>query len=116
MASSFLVRIAHSHPEWQAAWAQLDAVMTRVFDKAGLADPLIWAGIRVDRDGLGLLLKSVGIDVGEDPAETTRVLDSCERLQAVARRIGEMWVEQQATTSDTQLSLDVAMAKRARQE
>ena len=94
----------------------IDTTTTRLLDRAGLGNPLIWAGIRVDRNGLALMIGSMGLLDGKDPAETTALLDLCERLQAVAKGVGEAWVDQHAGLSDVQLSLDETLAKRAKRE
>ena len=116
MASSHLGRMALTNPGWQAAWKNLDAETARLLGRAGLGDPLIWAGIRGDRAGIELMLDSMGVLANKEPGARDRVLDMCLGLQATARGVGSLWVDQQAGLSETQLSLDAAIAKRAKKQ
>lgn len=116
MASSFLARMAHNSPGWMLAWDKLDTETARRLVRAGLGEPLIWAGIRGDRDGVELMLESVGALADRERDMIDTIIDLCLGLQAAAKRVGTAWAEQQAGISETQLSLDVAIAKRAKTE
>ena len=116
MSSSALGHLARNHPVWVHAWGMLDGSFSGELDKVGLKDPLLWAGLRGDRDCLLLMLDSMGLTSGKNPENITRLLDQCVVLQAAARGVGEMWTEQHASLSDVQLSLEMATAKRAKQE
>ena len=89
MSSSALGHLARLHPVWLHAWGMLDGGFAGELTKAGLKDPLLWAGLRGNRDCLLLMLDSLGLTTGKDPGNVAQMLDRCVVLQAAARSVGE---------------------------
>ena len=88
MSSLLLSRIVVANPTWQEVWGRIDKDVTRLLDRAGLGDPLIWAGIRGDRDSLLRMVDSLGLLAGRDAEATEELADICVALQAAARGVG----------------------------
>ena len=114
MSSFALSRVAFADPGWRRGWDELDNDLKDALKATGVDSPLVWAGLRLVRDGLTAFLSSCGaLDCSAD-RQTAR-LDALEALQAVARGVGDRWSSGQARLSDPQVMTDLATsAKRAK--
>ena len=90
--------MARDHPVWLHAWGMLDGGFAGTLAKAGLQDPLMWAGLRGNRGCLVLMLDSMGLTAGKDPGYVTQMLNQCEVRQAAVRNVGDAWIEQHGAT------------------
>ena len=116
MSSASIGRLAVSNPSWIQDWQNLDNDTARKLESVGLRDPLIWAGIRTGRQGVQLMLESMGVFDNKGPEIITTILDGCMLLQSAAQGVGESWVVQIAGLRDEQVAMEAAIAKRARVE
>ena len=109
--ASMLLRAAALAPEWPDEWADGDLVFRKRLAAAGLDGPIIWAGMRGNRDKVRALLNAMGLVVGDD-AESRA--DFCVALQQAARPVVSDWASSVASLSDLQVSMDVSRLERKR--
>ena len=92
-------------PEWLESWEDGDLVFRKQLAAAGLDGPIIWAGMRGNRDKVRSLLNALG-QVDGDDAESR--VDFCVALQQAARPTGSDYASGVASLSDLQVSMDVS--------
>jgi hypothetical protein len=78
-----------------------------------MAEPIIWAGLRNDRDLHLSMLKALNL-LSEDPARATLQLDWCEVLAGAAKPVGEDWSAAQARVPDLAIAMDAAEQRQKR--
>ena len=112
--ASALARVAVSSPQRQAAWGGVDTNFRKELEVYELNDPLVWAGLRGDRDQLLAMLKAMGLMNFKDDENMAR-LETALRLQAAARGVGEDWTNQMARVRPLDLAVEQdRMEKRAK--
>ena len=98
MDSASLHRLAAASPQWLVVWERVESVFRDALGVAGLDDPLVWAGIRGDRQAVGAILRAMNMLAG-DEAENQQRLDTAVLLQQSARGVGAEWAERAAARS-----------------
>ena len=108
-----LARIALGSPDWAAAWGSVDGYFRDKLRANELDDPVAWAGMRMGREGIILMISAMGIlDARAERASVE--VDWCMRLAATARPIGEAWVDGLARLPDVALASGQADIERKR--
>ena len=96
------------------AWEQLDDGFKNVLTNNDLQSPLIWAGLRLDRDAASAFLLAIGALECSGDRQTVRI-DAAMNLQACATTIADQRSSAQSRLTDVQISTDLAnSAKRAK--
>ena len=85
-------RLASASSSWLQAWEAAPRDFREALQVVGLDDPLIWAGIRHERDDLERMLEIMGVLKGEDAVKLQK-LEIAVRLQATSRAVGDDWVD-----------------------
>ena len=115
MACTSYAAQALCNPNWVLAWDDVDTAFQNALRRAGLASPLIWAGMRADRDKLTSLLNRLGMLDGDGEFVTARI-DHAEQLQAAAKSAGDDWTSGLAAQSSFQVAVDIANFSRKEKE
>ena len=115
MACASYAAQALCNPDWVLAWDDLDTAFQNALRRAGLASPLIWAGMRADRDKLTNLFCRLGLLEGDGEFVTAR-LAHAERLQAASKDAGDDWTSGLAAQSNYQVAVDLADFTRREKE
>ena len=113
MSFASFARIAGGDTGWTEAWDSLGHKFKNDLIKHDLAEPIVWAGMRGDRNRLVALFTALGC-ISADPAELTEQLDGAERLQRAARPVGAEWTERTSRISNANMAAELAVAARKR--
>ena len=113
MSFASFARVAGGDSGWTDAWDSLSIKFRNDLIKHELADPIVWAGMRGDRNRLVSMFTALGC-LATDPADLTEQLDGAERLQKAARPVGAEWTERTARISNANLAAEVSVASRKR--